>query len=136
MGPAGDDPADLLADERFAVAGEPAGEMVLAVLGGEVADENLPPENLLPVGLPEGAGGREDRGKDKPRPGRRSGVVELPLQGGIGLLQAGAAGDDEEAVRHQPHHPLDQPLQITVSTVAGVLEGVEQDHRHDALARR
>jgi hypothetical protein len=37
VGAAGDDLADLLADKRFAVAGEPAGEVVVTVLGGEVA---------------------------------------------------------------------------------------------------
>ncbi|MEU5599174.1 hypothetical protein [Streptomyces sp. NPDC020298] len=41
MGAVGDDLADLLADERFAVAGEAAGEVVVAVLGGEVAFTDL-----------------------------------------------------------------------------------------------
>lgn len=35
-----------------------------------------------------------------------------------------------------PHHPLDEALQVAVGAVADVLEGVQQDHRQDALVRR
>ncbi|MFE2972358.1 hypothetical protein ACFXKC_54235 [Streptomyces sp. NPDC059340] len=41
VGAASDDLADLLADKRLAVAGEPAGEVVVTVLGGEVAFTDL-----------------------------------------------------------------------------------------------
>ncbi|WP_435243608.1 hypothetical protein [Streptomyces cucumeris] len=46
------------------------------------------------------------------------GRPELALEGDVGPLQAGAAGDDEEAVRQQPHHPLDEALQVAVRAVA------------------
>ncbi|MET7852273.1 hypothetical protein [Streptomyces avermitilis] len=44
----GDDLPDVLADEGLAVAGETPGEVVAAVLGGEVADQRLPPGAARP----------------------------------------------------------------------------------------
>ncbi|MFD9602671.1 hypothetical protein [Streptomyces sp. NPDC059970] len=58
-----------------------------------------------------------------------AGVVELALQGGVGPLEAAAAGDDEERDRHQP-------FQVAVGPVAGVLEGVQQDHGHHGFLGR
>ncbi|MEH0416156.1 hypothetical protein [Streptomyces sp. B21-083] len=61
-------------------------------------------------------------------------VVELPLQGGVGPLQPGAAGDHPEGVRQQPHRPLDQPFQVAAGAVADVLERVQQHDRNGLLA--
>jgi hypothetical protein len=41
VGALGDDPADRFVDQRLPVAAEPAGQIVLAVFGGEVADQDL-----------------------------------------------------------------------------------------------
>jgi len=43
-------------------------------------------------------------------------------------VEAVASGDDEECVGHQPHDALEQALEIAVGAVAGVFEGVQQDH--------
>ncbi|MFE9853640.1 hypothetical protein ACFYPN_33330 [Streptomyces sp. NPDC005576] len=130
VGAFGDGVADLGADERLSVAGQAAGEVVVAVLGGEVTDEDLL------AGSVRCPGGRDGSRQGQARPGTRSGVVELSLQGRVGPLEAGAAGDDEEAVGHQPHHSLDEALQVAVRPVADVLEGVEEDDRRHRLVGR
>ncbi len=125
----GDDLPDVLADQGLAVAGEAAGEVVVAVLGGEVTDQHLPCRTGAGGGAGCGHGGVGES-----RPGGGAGVVELALQRWVGPLQAGASGDHPEGVRQQPHRPLDQPLEVAAGAVTDVLERVEQDDRHDLLA--
>lgn len=127
----GDDRADLGCDDGGAVAHEPAGQVVVAVLGGEVADEDLP------------ARGRSRRGGVRRRPAgdgqawpcRGPGPVELAVQRVLGPLQPAASGDDEERVGHEPYDALEKSFQVAVDAVADVLEGVQQDHRQDRPAR-
>ncbi|MFF9896828.1 hypothetical protein [Streptomyces longispororuber] len=133
VGAVGDGLPDGGRNEGLAVAREPAREVVGAVLRGEVADQHLPPAASW---WRCGRARPGDGGAGQTGPGGGSGVVELSLQGGVGPLQAGAAGDDEVGVGHQPHHPLDEALQVAVGAVADVLEGVQQDHRRDAFAGR
>ncbi|MFE0737473.1 hypothetical protein [Streptomyces sp. NPDC058855] len=138
VGAGGDHVPDGGGDERGTVGFEAAGEVVVAVLGGEVADQDLPAADGRGVGKETaGVGDVAGPGGDgKAGPGGGAGVVELALEGGLGPLQAGAAGDDEERVRHQPHDPLDEALQVAVGAVADVLEGVQQDHRRHLLVGR
>ncbi|MEU9028919.1 hypothetical protein AB0D46_15580 [Streptomyces sp. NPDC048383] len=70
VGVVGDHLADVGADEGPAVAGEASGEVVVAVLGGEVADEDLP---RVSGGRAGGAGGRDASGNA--RPGQAVGPV-------------------------------------------------------------
>ncbi|WSN54602.1 hypothetical protein OG195_01615 [Streptomyces sp. NBC_01362] len=104
--------------------------MAVAVFGGEVADQVLPPARRAVPGWRDRAWARHG---GQPRPGGGAGVVELPVQREVGPLQPGPAADDEEAVRHQPHQALQEAFEVAV-TVGGVLEGVQQDHRRDLLA--
>ncbi|MEU2956707.1 hypothetical protein [Streptomyces xanthochromogenes] len=105
---------DRGADEGLAAVDEAAGEVVVAVLGGEVTDQ------VLAAAGPVGQAG----------PGSGSGPVELPVQGGIGPRQAGAATDDEVHVGKEPHQALQEAFEVAVA-VGGVLEGVQQHHRRD-----
>ncbi|MFE9610985.1 hypothetical protein [Streptomyces sp. NPDC006012] len=74
----GDDRTDLWADQRPAVLGEAAGEVGVAVLLGEVADQVLAgPALLWRQGRLFGLGGEA-------RPGGWAGVVQLSLQSLIG----------------------------------------------------
>jgi hypothetical protein len=116
--------ADRFGDQRLSAPGEPAGKVVLAVLQGEVADQDLAPR-----------GGRgEPGGQVGPRCG--TSPVELAFQAGVAPLEPVASGDHEQRGGHQPHDALQQPLQVTVGAVAGVLEGVQQDDRHHGLDTR
>lgn len=126
----GDDLPDVLADQGLAVAGEAPGEVVVAVLGGEVADQHLP----YRAGVGRGGTGCRHGGVGESGPGGGAGVVELALQRWLGPLQAGAPRDHPEGVRQKPHRPLDQPLQVAAGAVADVLERVQQDDRHHLLA--
>jgi hypothetical protein len=133
----GDGLADGGGDERGAVGvGEAVGEEVLAVLGGEVADQYLPDAAGAGAGGGRvGAGGGYGAG-GQAGPGGGAGVVELPGQGLVGPLQPVAAADDEQHVGHQPDDVLQQPLGLAVGAVADVLEGVQQHHRDDGFAGR
>ena len=64
---------------------------------------------------------------DEAGPPARAGPVELPCQVRP-PLEAVAFADDEERVGHQPYDALEQAFEVTVGAVAGVLEGVQQDH--------
>ncbi|MFD3760889.1 hypothetical protein [Streptomyces sp. NPDC058622] len=85
VGAVGDGLADVGADEGLAVAGEAAGEVVVAVFGGEVTDEDLPPVARSGAG---GTGSRHAGGGGQARPRGRSGVVQLTLEAGVSPLQA------------------------------------------------
>lgn len=130
VGPVGDHDADGGGDERPAVLDQAAGEMVVAVLGGEVPQQVLPPLRRA-----RARRRRRARRGGQAGPGGGAGPVELPVQGRFGPLQPGAAADDEQAAGHQPHHTLQQPLEVAVA-VGSVLEGVQQDRRRDLLAVR
>lgn len=81
----GDDLPDGLADEGLAVADEAAGEVVVAVLGGGVADQHL----SFHAGARVRAGGGHGRvGETRPASGTR--VVELALQRWVGPLAGGS----------------------------------------------
>jgi hypothetical protein len=57
----------------------------------------------------------------------------LALQACVVPRQPIAPGDDEQRIRHEPHHALDEPFEIAMRTVADVLEGVHQDDRRRAM---
>ena len=57
--PCADHASDGFADQGLAVAGEAAGEVVVAVLGGEVTDQDLP----SPAAGAGGAGSRDGEGR-------------------------------------------------------------------------
>jgi hypothetical protein len=72
VGPVGDGAAHLGADQRLPALGQAAGEMGIAVLGGEVADQDLPYG-----GAALGAGAGQACGEVGP--GGGAGPVELSL---------------------------------------------------------
>ncbi|WP_406016793.1 hypothetical protein OG520_44245 (plasmid) [Streptomyces sp. NBC_00984] len=130
VGAGGDRGPDVGADEGLAVLDQAAGEVGLAVLGGEVADQILPGAG---AGCPW-LRNRQGRGGGQARPGGRTCPVELAVQRGVRPRQTAAAADDEEDVRHEPDQALQQPLEVPVA-VRSVLEGVQQDHRRESLLR-
>ncbi|MFE0645666.1 hypothetical protein ACFW2Y_29255 [Streptomyces sp. NPDC058877] len=131
VGAGGDRGPDVGGDEGPVVVDQAAGEVGLAVFGGEVADQELPGAGAGCAGRRDGQGGG---GGGQAGPDGEAGPVELAVEGGVGPLQAAAAADDEEDVWHEPDQALQQPLEVPV-TVCGVLEGVQQDHRDGALLR-
>ncbi|WP_411086857.1 hypothetical protein [Streptomyces sp. 061-3] len=114
VGVRGDQVAGAVVHQRSPGDGQPLAQVDLAVLRREVADRVL--TRFL--------GGAADQ----QRPALRGGPVELAFEFGVVPLEPVGAGDDEEGVRHEPHHALDQPLQIAVYAVADILEGVQQNN--------
>ncbi|MER5769289.1 hypothetical protein [Streptomyces sp. NPDC001985] len=118
MGAGGDRRPYTGLDEGPAVLDQAAGEVVVEVLGGEVADQVLTPAR---PGCEAGPCGR-------------AGPVELAVQRRVRPRETAAPADHEQHVRHQTHQALQQAFQVAVP-VGGIFEGVQQDHRGDLVLR-
>lgn len=85
VGAGGDRGADVGADEGLVVLDQAAGEVGVAVLGGEVTDQVLAAGRRGSSGLRDRGGGGGQAG-----PGVGAGPVELAVQRGVGPRQAAA----------------------------------------------